>query len=167
MPIYRSDPRIRPADVKDLAALTRFLNHESRVHRHLDWRSPLEWLGSQPFLIAEQEGLIQAVFSCPPDPPQIAWIRLFGVAEPLSAPETFQWMLAEARSELQHSGNHQLVAIGLQPWFQAVLAASGFFVRQNIVVLEWTGLIPPELDCPAGSPHPADDPGRSADRCSG
>jgi len=148
MPIYRSDPRIRPAGEKDHAALTRFLNHEYRIHRHLDWRSPLEWLGSQPYLIAEQEGLIQAVFSCPPDPPQIAWIRLFGAAEPLSPAATFKWMLAEARSQLEKSGIHQIVAIGLQPWFQTVLSENGFYIRQSIVVLEWTGQIPPETSTP-------------------
>ena len=45
---------VRPADAKDHQQLSNLIFFESRLHRHLDWRSPLEWLGA-PFYWALEE----------------------------------------------------------------------------------------------------------------
>jgi ribosomal protein S18 acetylase RimI-like enzyme len=146
MTIYRSNPEIRPAGPADHAALVRFLNHEPDVHRHLDWRTPLDWLESQPFLVATHEGHIQAVFACPTDPPGIAWVRLFAAHGHLDPPAYFQLLLETARQDLdRREPGSRIVAIGLQPWFQNVLEANQFVNLQNIVVLEWSGVLPPEV----------------------
>ncbi len=146
MPIYRSTPEIRPAKPEDHAALVRFLNHEPDVHRHLDWRTPLEWLGFQPFLLATHERQIQAVLACPADPPGVAWIRLFAAHGHLEPQDYFSMLLEAAYQELiQREPSSRIVAIGLQPWFQTILEDNAFENLQDIVVLEWSGTLPPEL----------------------
>ncbi len=146
MPIYRSTPEIRPAGPQDHSALVRFLNHEPDVHRHLDWRTPLEWLGTQPFLLATHEQTIQAALACPTDPPGIAWIRLFAAHGHLEPEAYFKMLMAVAREDLdRREPGSRVVAIGLQPWFQNILDASRFENRQNIVVLEWSSILPPEV----------------------
>lgn len=143
MTIYRSLPEIRPAGDADHPALVKFLNHQAEVHQHLDWRAPLEWLGSQPFLIAAHEQTIQAVLACPPDPEKVAWIRLFAALGPLDSSQYFRMLLDEALVMLDRlRPGCQVVAIGLEPWFQNILAAHHFCNLQSIVVLEWTGDIP-------------------------
>jgi ribosomal protein S18 acetylase RimI-like enzyme len=145
MPIYRSNPEIRPARPEDHAILVRFLNHEADVHRHLDWRTPLEWLGSQPFLLATHERQIQAVLACPPDPPGVAWVRLFASHGHLEPDQYFSMLLEAAQADLaQREPPSRIVAIGLQPWFQRILEANAFDNLQDIVVLEWSGTLPPE-----------------------
>jgi ribosomal protein S18 acetylase RimI-like enzyme len=146
MTIFRSNPEIRQAAPSDHAALVRFLNHEPDVHRHLDWRTPLEWLDRQPFLLASHEGHIQSVFACPTDPPGIAWVRLFAAHGHLDPPVYFQMLLDAARQDLdRREPGSRVIAIGLQPWFQSVLEANRFVNLQNIVVLEWSGNLPPEI----------------------
>ena len=54
--------KTRPAKKNDFSELANFLSFEYFVHRHLDWRSSLDWLGHQPFLIAENEREIVAIF---------------------------------------------------------------------------------------------------------
>jgi hypothetical protein len=39
---------VRPADSTDHQQLSNLIFFEARLHRHLDWRSPLDWLG-EPF----------------------------------------------------------------------------------------------------------------------
>ena len=45
--------RIRPAVPADHEQIADLILMEQRVHRHLDCRAPLEWLGSQPFFVLE------------------------------------------------------------------------------------------------------------------
>ena len=139
MVIFRSDPIIREVGVSDQTRLAHFLNHTARVHRHLDWKQPLEWLGSQPFLVSEAGGTIQAVFACPPDPPAVAWIRLFGSSGPLSREVYFSQLLSRAQAELSSQPQVTIAAIALSDWFEKILKSSGMKLKQNIVVLEWTG----------------------------
>ena len=146
MPIFRSLPEVRPAGPEDHSALLRFLNHESEVHRHLDWRTPLEWLGAQPFFLATFERQIHAVLACPADPPQIAWIRLFAARGYLEKQAYIDMLLEAAQQYIQSNKmDCQITAIGLQSWFQEILSSSGFVNLQSIVVLEWTGNLPPEI----------------------
>ncbi|MBI3738622.1 MAG: GNAT family N-acetyltransferase [Chloroflexi bacterium] len=123
-----------PADHQQIADLTLF---ESHVHRHLDWRAPLEWLGHSPYWVLEERGRITAALACPPDPDSIAWIRLFAFASHLSGPEAWSPLWTAARHELSERGNATVAAIPVQRWFDPILAESGFNFTQHIVMLEW------------------------------
>ena len=81
--------QVRRAEAKDYFQLTSLLFYEANTHRHLDWRSALEWLGSQNYWVLDENGFITAAFACPEDPPNIAWIRLFSYNPHLNRLETW------------------------------------------------------------------------------
>ena len=128
---------VRPADAKDHQQLSNLIFFESRLHRHLDWRSPLEWLGAPFYWALEEDGQITAALACPTERDQIAWIRLFVYTGRWSAESAWNIIWSAARPEVAQAGGATVAAIAIQPWFQEVLAGSGFENRQQIVMLEW------------------------------
>ena len=128
---------VRPAGLNDHQQLSNLIFFETRLHRHLDWRTPLEWLGA-PFYWALEEGRqITAAMACPTEAEGIAWVRLFVYAGRWSAENTWNILWDTAKQEIAHAGGATVAAIAMQPWFQHVLAMSRFENRQNIVMLEW------------------------------
>jgi ribosomal protein S18 acetylase RimI-like enzyme len=128
---------IRPASPKDHQQLSNLIFFESRLHRHLDWRSPLEWLGAPFYWALEEGGQITAALACPLELDGIAWVRLFVYTGRWSAESAWGLIWSSAREEIARAGGAKVAAIAIQPWFQDVLAASGFENRQQIVMLEW------------------------------
>jgi len=128
---------VRPADLNDHRQLSNLVFFETRLHRHLDWRSPLEWLGA-PFYWALDEGRqVTAALACPMEAVGIAWVRLFVYSSRWSAENAWNMLWSTAQAEIASAGGARVAAIAMQPWFQNILAASGFVVRQRIVMLEW------------------------------
>ena len=128
---------VRPVDLSDHQQLSNLIFFETHIHRHLDWRSPLEWLGA-PFYWALEEGrFITAALACPAEVPGIAWVRLFVYAGHRSADHAWTLLWSTAKEEIARAGGATVAAIAMQSWFQQALAASGFENRQQIVMLEW------------------------------
>ncbi len=128
---------VRPADLSDHQQLSNLIFFETRLHRHLDWRSPLEWLGA-PFYWALEEGRqITAALACPTEVDGIAWVRLFVYTGHWSPEDAWELLWGTARETIMRAGGATVAAIAIQPWFQEVLAGSGFENRQQIVMLEW------------------------------
>ena len=128
---------VRPADPRDHQQLSNLIFFESRLHRHLDWRSPLEWLGAPFYWALEEDGQITAALACPTERDRIAWVRLFVYSGRWSAESAWNIIWAAARQEIAQSGGAVVAAIAIQPWFQDVLAGSHFENHQQIVMLEW------------------------------
>ncbi|HJR79716.1 MAG TPA: GNAT family N-acetyltransferase [Anaerolineales bacterium] len=128
---------VRPADIKDHQQLSNLIFFESRLHRHLDWRSPLEWLGAPFYWALEEGGQITAALACPTETAEIAWVRLFVYAGHWSAQSAWQILWATAEDAISRAGGAAVAAIAMQPWFQSLLAANGFVNHQQIVMLEW------------------------------
>jgi ribosomal protein S18 acetylase RimI-like enzyme len=128
---------VRPAGPKDHQQLSNLIFFESRLHRHLDWRSPLEWLGAPFYWALEENGQIMAALACPTEREHIAWVRLFVYTGRWSAESAWNIIWGTAREEIARAGGAKVAAIVIQPWFQDVLAGSGFENRQQIVMLEW------------------------------
>ena len=128
---------VRPAGIKDHQQLSNLIFFESRLHRHLDWRSPLEWLGAPFYWALEEEGQITAALACPTERERIAWIRLFVYTGRWSAESAWDRLWEAAREEIGRAGGAKVAAIAIQPWFQDLLAEHGFENRQQIVMLEW------------------------------
>lgn len=151
--------RAVPADQQQIANLMFF---ESYVHRHLDWRGPLEWLGSPHYWVLEENGDLLATLACPQDPPGIAWIRLFACASTPAAAQLWLDLWETARRELSDPGGVVAAAIALNPWFEDFLVQGGFVFNQNIVMLAWDdGPInkqPPAADVKLRPMLPADLP---------
>lgn len=128
---------VRPAELRDHQQLSNLIFFENRLHRHLDWRSPLEWLGAPFYWTLEEGGQITAALACPEEVPGIAWVRLFVYTGRWSAENAWQRLWSAARPEIERAGGARAAAIAIQPWFQEILAESGFENRQQIVLLEW------------------------------
>jgi ribosomal protein S18 acetylase RimI-like enzyme len=129
------DVRVRSAAFTDQRQLSSLIHFSSQVHRHLDWRDPLDWIGSPPFLVLETQRQMIAALACPPDPPRVAWIRLFANAGKIPAQESWRMLWEAARLELLGLGSITAAAIVLQDWFHDLLTSSGFATRQSIVML--------------------------------
>lgn len=128
---------VRTADLNDHQQLSNLIFFETHLHRHLDWRSPLEWLGS-PFYWALEEGRhITAALACPPEVEGIAWMRLFVYTARWSPDNAWTLLWSTAREEIARAGGATVAAIAMHGWFQQVLAAQGFENHQQIVMLEW------------------------------
>src|SRR5687768_16095162 len=125
--------RAIPEDHQQIASL---MFHEANLHRHLDWRSPLDWLGSPNYWVLQDGERIVATLACPEDPPHVSWIRLFGYLPHLSGPEAWRALWDVAHADIASAGGSQVAAIVVKTWFQKFLLSNGFEIKQNIILLE-------------------------------
>ena len=130
---------VRPADIHDHQQLSNLIFSETRLHRHLDWRSPLEWLGAPFYWALEEEGQIEAALACPMEAIGIAWLRLFVHTSHWPGQNAWQILWSTATYEIARAGGATVAAIAMQHWFQTLLVMNGFVSRQQIVMLEWHG----------------------------
>lgn len=129
--------QVRHAVDQDHERIANLVFYESSSHRHLDWHSPLEWVGLPNYWVREEGRRITAALACPEDPPHVAWIRFFGYHQDLSVSEAWSSLWEAARSEIA-LGNEKtyIAAIAVKRWFQSLLLSSGFELKQSIVLLE-------------------------------
>jgi ribosomal-protein-alanine N-acetyltransferase len=144
------DLAIRVARLSDESRLSTLLYFESYVHRHLDWRTPFDWLGVPEYWVAEQGGLVNAALACPPDPENVAWIRLFAYSNLMPGDEAWHVLWETARKSFSDRNGVTVAAIVLHDWFQKLLQSSGFTERQKIVLLEHVEATFHERPVPAG-----------------
>jgi ribosomal-protein-alanine N-acetyltransferase len=129
---------VRTAKPDDRQALANLIHFEVYVHRHLDWRHPLDWLGYQPYLIAEQNNQAISTLACPPDPAHVAWIRLFAVGSGVLVEKAWNSLWQTAHDQLVEEDDLTwAAAIPLQSWFETLLKKSGFVSTHHIVILTW------------------------------
>lgn len=128
---------IRPVDINDHQQLSNLIFFETHIHRHLDWRSPLEWLGAPFYWALDEGGRITAALACPPETKGIAWVRLFVYAGRWSAESAWNMLWSTAQDQIAQAGGAKVAAIVMQPWFGNVLDSNGFENRQQVVMLEW------------------------------
>jgi ribosomal protein S18 acetylase RimI-like enzyme len=128
---------VRTADFSDHQQLSNLIFFETRLHRHLDWRSPLEWLGDPYYWALEEDRQITAALACPTEVDGIAWVRLFVHTGHWGPEDAWNLLWGTARETIIHTGGATVAAIAMQPWFQKILADGNFENRQQIVMLEW------------------------------
>jgi ribosomal-protein-alanine N-acetyltransferase len=127
----------RPAVENDRAGLANLLHFETYVHRHFDWRRPIDWLGKQPYLVLEKGDRLAAALACPPDPEGVAWLRLFATTARVEPGDAWGELWPPTLDQLKQIGVHHLAAIPLQEWMRDLLGGSGFSHTHNVVVLDW------------------------------
>jgi ribosomal protein S18 acetylase RimI-like enzyme len=133
----RADLQVRPAVSSDQQKIADLLTFASHVHRHLDWRTPLDWIGSPPYWVMEEEGQLIGALACPPDPDTICWIRFFAYDAYQSGPSVWRQLWEAARSELAESSSATVAVITTQRWFESILSENGFQLTGHITLLEW------------------------------
>ena len=121
-----------PADQKAVATLTRF---EERAHVHLDWKGAEDWLGAQPFFVAERGPRLVGALACPPAPPDTAWVRVFALQGNTSADEVWQLLWPRARRALEALGVKQIAGLSLDGWIIPLYLSAGFRHTHSVVVL--------------------------------
>ena len=136
--------QVRPAVPQDQHQIANLMFFESHVHRHLDWRAPLEWLGFPCYWVVEEAGRTMAVLACPQDPPGVAWVRLFAHARQLSLEDAWSALWQVAQKEIEKQGGATVALIVMHQWLKDLLSKIGFTHTQNIVMLEWKGMRAPE-----------------------
>jgi len=130
--------KIRSATNRDQKQLANLIHFETYVHRHLDWRPPLEWIEHEPFLVAEKDHKIIAALACPPDPPDVAWIHLFATAATYSLEPSWNLLWQGALRRLVEMESVKWVAaIPFWQWFSNLLRFSGFKETYRVVMLTW------------------------------
>jgi ribosomal-protein-alanine N-acetyltransferase len=144
------DVRVRSALLTDQRQIANLMHFSPTIHRHLDWRYPLDWIGSPPFFVLEQQGQIISALACPPDPPAVAWVRLFVNSGKLPLEQSWRLLWEAARLDLARNQGYTVAAIVLQDWYHSLLINSGFVSRQSIVMLERDGLAPVDVTLPPG-----------------
>ena len=135
--------QLRRATPEDIAHLRQLLQSGRYVHRHLDWRTPLDWLGHQPFWLLLTGKRVDAALACPPDPPGVAWVRLFACSEWEQPAEAWHALFPKVYETLAHQ--NVLAAIALRPWFAHLLEQEHFTLYQHVVTL-WRSLNDPPCE---------------------
>jgi ribosomal-protein-alanine N-acetyltransferase len=133
----RAGLQVRPAVSSDQQKIADLILLASHVHRHLDWRTPLDWLGHSPYWVLEEGGRLVGALACPPDPDSISWIRLFVYASHLSGSSVWPPLWNAARDELTESGGATVAVIATQRWFESILIENGYDLEGHITLLEW------------------------------
>ena len=125
----------QPEDAEDLAT---FVSFEFFVHRHLDWRTVIDWLAHQPYWVIEREERIAAALAMPADPPRVHWIRLFACTTLMDPERAFRELFDRGLPQLRHDSESQIIAaLAMHAWFRKILEANHFSQHQDIVTLQW------------------------------
>jgi len=132
------DTLIREAEKADIPVITDFLKRNLIIHRHLDWRKPIEWVGQSPFLIFEKDDHLQALLACPPDPKNVYWIRILASLYTVPIEESFKSLFPIALEKIRDSNKENVItSIAYQEWMQALLSRNGWEICQQVVQLRW------------------------------
>jgi ribosomal-protein-alanine N-acetyltransferase len=127
---------VRQVTNLDRQIVANFVYFERYIHRHLDWKTPLDWVGKQPFLLLEEDRKIAAVLACPPDPPDVAWIRLFVSSAAYDLATTWKMLWQNTLESWEKTQEKpSIAAIPLSSWFRNLLESSNFQLTDRVVVL--------------------------------
>lgn len=127
---------IKQSEKKDNNAIEFLMNYEFFVHKHVDWRPSLDWLGNPAFQIAMDENEIIACLSMPNEVENVAWIRLFACSS-LYSKEKIWDLLYDAVIQKFDGKVNNIFVLGIHNWFVELLKRRSFSLLQNIIVLEW------------------------------
>lgn len=143
--LIKAPSTIREATPRDLQQLANLIHFEPHIHRHLDYRPPLDWVGAHPFPVLEQNGAISAALACPPDPPHVAWIRLFAASTRVQIWRAWEALWSQAMAGLKEQFSPcGIAAIPMHKWFEELLVNSSFEYTHSITMLNWDYQLLPE-----------------------
>ncbi len=140
--LFARQQTLRAAHSRDKDQIVSLMHTASRVHVHLDWRPAEDWIGEQPFLVIERGDRIVTALACPPDPADLAWIRLLATHETGATDAWWPRLWAAAREILQEQGVRGVASLSLETWSARLLESSGFTTDHAIVALARNRRVP-------------------------
>jgi ribosomal protein S18 acetylase RimI-like enzyme len=133
---------VRSAEERDRPQIANLIHFEAFVHRHLDWRPPLDWIGYHPYLIGVDNNQIIAALACPPDPPGVTWVRVFACSGKISPSDAWDLLWPQAETYLIDAGTTSIAVIPLQKKFRQLLEQKSFQHIHNVIVFAWDDINP-------------------------
>jgi N-acetylglutamate synthase-like GNAT family acetyltransferase len=130
---------IRQTRSSDQAIISSLLTNASHKHLHFDWLNVLDLLDEAPFLIAINKERPVACLACQPDPPQVAWIRLFAALKDVPKYSVWDRLWKAAAESAVKLGASQAVALATMDWFIPFLKDSGFQETNEVIFFKWDG----------------------------
>jgi ribosomal protein S18 acetylase RimI-like enzyme len=129
---------IREAEEADTVEIESFLRRNLLIHRHLDWRQPIDWIGNSPFLMLRKNQKLQALLVCPPDPKSVYWIRILASLFTIPIEESYHSLFPVALEKIRSEDrNGSIVSIAYQDWMKSLLSRNGWEICQQVVQLRW------------------------------
>lgn len=128
--------RIRPCSTSDRELINDLVIRQQYMLRHLDWRTPVEWLSHQPFLLLENATSPLASLACIPEPQSVAWVRFFCSIAEVNRDLAWELLFENTIRILNGSPTTIVAALGLDEWIVNVLKKSGFKYHQEIIMME-------------------------------
>ncbi len=95
-------------------------------HQHSDWSDAFSLIGKQPFLLALQDKHPIACLASPPDPPGIAWLRLFSVAPGAPTDKLWKFLWDQAETQVIQAGVDRAAVLATGKWMIPFLDQSEF-----------------------------------------
>lgn len=126
---------VRPANPSDRNTILTLIRFETHGHAHLDWKPVEDWLGTQPYLLAERGRRALGALAAPPDPTDTAWLRLFVTVDDLPPAELWNLLWPRAAAALVEAGVHTAAALSLDGWIDPLVKSAGFQQTHSVVVL--------------------------------
>lgn len=133
------------ASIEHKHEISRFLTQNNQTHLHLDWFTPIEWLGQQPFLLEKDKQHILSIMLSAPEVSKSTWVRLFSIEKNMNIQDVWERLLNKTIMMLREQQINQLGALGCSEWFRDLLFRSNFKQHNTIVVFEWKGDILPTI----------------------
>ena len=141
MELERLNQEIRPVTLKDESIIATFLDKSIKLHRHLDWRSELDWLGAQPFFIRLDNGTPEAILACLAETDGMFWIRLFGACNSLDPADAWLSLFPSILEFIRRTSlTFRIAALPYQAWFHQILIKCGWIKINEIVQLSMKSL---------------------------
>ncbi len=137
-----------PGDRRRLAALTHL---EPYVHQHPGWRSPLEQLDEEGFVVEERANVLESALALLPETQDVAWARLFAAAASVSPREAWETLWPYAVAPFRARGGRWVAAMPFADWFQRLLRDEGFKPVGQVEVLVWRNQPLPQVQSVEGA----------------
>ena len=128
---------LRSTEEADRTQLSALLHTAEWRHQHSDWFHPLDLLGRKPSILAFDGRLPVGWLACPPDPPEIAWIRGFAVGRGLDLFGLWDQLWKSAAAEARIMGASSSAALLIGDWLEPLLKGSGFRQTNDVIFIEW------------------------------
>lgn len=132
---------VRTALLSDQRQIESFLKQAAAIHRHLDWRSPLDWLGHKRFILLEEFSEIKALLICTAEPHEVFWVRVFACLNYSAIEQYFSMLFEHLVSELSGDlSTPEIASIAYYDWMKDLLGNNNWRIHQTVIQMRWSEL---------------------------